>query len=100
MGSSDFFLALEWVGMVYTLVAIYFMAKIGQITGWFKAWMILFLSFVLIIVRRIISAYALISPEKVLLGQINSVLLFVLGILYAMGFYMLYKIFKANNKKV
>ena len=91
----------EWVGTVFTLIAAIYLCRIAKVTGWFRAWIILAVAFFGIVVRRMIALGAS-NPEfvsyKALLLHINSVLLLVLGILYVVGFYMLYNLFKNKGK--
>lgn len=94
----------EWTGTVLTLVAALYICMIAKVTGWFKAWTILAVAFFLIVIRRMIALLATNASfveYKSILLQINSILLLVLGILYVIGFYMLYRLFreKINQKK-
>lgn len=90
----------EWIGTAFTLIAAIYLCIIAKVTGWFKAWIVLAVAFFGIVIRRIIALIAvniLFVDYKSLLLNINSILLLILGILYFIGFYMLYGLFK--NKK-
>jgi len=88
---------IELIGIILMVVAVILMIRIAELTGWFKAWYILSCAMVLIVARRIITAYAPYTDIKILLGQINSILLLVISILFVSGYYMLYKIFKKRS---
>ena len=92
----------EWIGTGLTFIAAIYLCMIAKVTGWFKAWIILAFAFFGIVLRRIIAILATnseLAEYKTLLLQINSILLLVLGILYFIGFYMLYNLFKGEINK-
>jgi hypothetical protein len=85
--------------VILTLIAAVIMVMIARITGWFTAWYILSASFFLIVIRRAIVIYAPFSGIPVQLAYINSVILFVLSIMFVVGFYKLYVLFKENKRQ-
>lgn len=89
----------DWIAAILVLVSVVFMFKIAKITGWFKAWSILSAAFILIVVRRTVTAYAPISSIPKELGYVNSILQFILSVMYVVSFYMLYNIFKKQKKE-
>ena len=92
----------EWTGTLLTLIAAVYLCLIARATGWFKAWIILAVAFFGIVLRRIIALLATnpgLADYKSLLLQINSILLLLLGILYVIGFYMLYNLFNTKVNK-
>ena len=89
----------EWISAMLVLVAVVLMVRIAKTTGWFRAWSILSTAFFLIFVRRLITAYAPLSNLKTELGYINSILLFILSIMFVVSFYMLNNIFKHQKKQ-
>ncbi len=95
---STIFTAAEWIGLVLVFVAAIIMVRIGKVTGWFAAWGILSASFFLIVIRRLIVAYAPYTGIQTQLGYLNQTLLLVLGIMYVIGFSKLYNLFKAEKR--
>ena len=92
------FAIAELIGIILTLVAIFFMIKIAKITGWFSEWGIICVAFVLIVIRRAIAWYAPYTNIQQQLMYTNSTLLLMLGILYAVGFYKLYLLFEKHKR--
>jgi hypothetical protein len=83
-----------------TIFAVVYIFLIAKVTGWFKAWIFLTASFMLIVVRRIVTAIIpfVSEPLKTNLGATNSVLQIILSLLYVTSFYLLYQLFKSNNE--
>ena len=94
---TTIFNIIEWVANFLVLVAVYFMIKIGKVTGWFRAWGILVASFILIVIRRAISAYAPYTSIRPQLGYANSILLLIISVFFVIGFYKLYLLFKKQQ---
>ena len=88
----------DWIASLLILVSLFLMFRIAKITGWFGAWGTLYAAFVLIFVRRVLSAYSPFSTYGVQLSYINSILQLILSVLYIFGFYRLYILFKEKGK--
>ena len=101
MNTATLMNIFEWTGTLLTLIAAIYLCMIAKVTGWFRAWVVLAVAFFGIVLRRMIALIAAnptFADYKTLLLQINSNLLLILGILYVIGFYMLYKLFRGKNK--
>ena len=94
---TTIFNIIEWIANLLVLIAVYFMIKIGKVTGWFGAWGILVASFILIVIRRAISAFAPYTNMQPQLVYVNSILLMVISICFVVGFYKLYLLFKKRQ---
>ena len=92
----------DWISVVLTLLAVFYILLIGRMNGWFAAWITLAIAFSGIVVRRIIVSIASIPGIdpilKSQLGYANQILQFILAILYLVNFYLLYRLFKKNLK--
>ncbi len=97
MAQLSILMTVDLISVILGLATIYYIYKIGRITGWFGAWTLIALAFVGLTIRRMISA-GLIGGTVAGIG-VEHWSQFINSILFFAGFYMLHKLFKESRKR-
>jgi len=94
-----FGIAAELASLLLFMVVVVLVFRIGHITGSFRAWNLVSMGFLLIVIRRAISLLApFVAVGNFLKEVVEPIVLLAISLLFIAGFYELMKIFQRSNR--
>ncbi len=97
---ADIVTIMNWLAVIGLVIPAYFIFKLGNITGWFRAWGFIAATFIVAIILRLIFVYQPISSlPAATLDLIRASVNLLVSVLASIGYISLYKLFKAEGKR-
>lgn len=90
---------MNWLAVIGLVIPAYFVFKLGNLTGWFRAWGFISATFIVAIALRLLFVYQPISTlPTATLDMIRASVNLLVSILASIGYISLYKLFKAEKR--
>lgn len=89
---------MNWLAVIGLIIPAYFVFKLGNITGWFRAWGFIAATFITAILLRLIFVYQPISTlPAATLDVIRASVNLLISIFATIGYVSLYKLFREKK---